>query len=58
MYTVSIPIILSTTEDYGIDKYLAEVKRAKVDRVMLAISNGPGDSVFDHYEKDKSNLSE
>lgn len=56
MYTVSIPIILNTTEEYGIENYLSEVKRAKVDRVMLAISDGPGNSVFEQYDVYKSAL--
>ncbi|MBE6570646.1 MAG: hypothetical protein E7656_00160 [Ruminococcaceae bacterium] len=53
MYSVSIPVIINLTEEYGIEKYVAEVKRAKVNRVMLALSDGPGYSVLEDYKQYK-----
>ncbi len=56
MYTVSIPINTATCINFGIEKSIAEAKRAKADRIMLTLSSGPGDTGYTNDEETKSRI--
>ncbi len=56
MYTVSIPINTATCTHFGIEKSIAEAKRAKADIIMLTLSEGPGDTGYTNDEDVKTKI--
>ncbi len=59
MYTVSVPFITGTTEKHGIEKAIADAKRANAQRIMLGISTGPGEpAMSDDRSKNEQTLAQ
>ncbi len=56
MYTTSVPFIVKTVSKHSIDKAIAEAKRSKANRVMLAVSNGPGNAVMGDSKEAKEKM--